>query len=228
MSRSLSEDYNNPNLFEENKAGEYTYTTNTTGGKTASGSLALDSDMARDAKAQTLAGGDSRREGGHEWGADDGGHLIGARFGGATGEENLTAQNRNLNRSGYKQMENRWAEHLDNGDKVYVNVETDSADRPNAYMGYAIYEDKFGRRTCETFHYVNESKYEMAEIESDFEENVAQEDAAAYAGSFDDMESGYHGADYLGDCDLADYDKGSEDSYTTFVSSETEHSASME
>ena len=182
MSGSLHDDLHNPYLFDENEAGEYTYSESSTGGKTAEGSLKLDSDPARDAKAQSSAGGDLRRDGDHEWGADDGGHIIGARFGGETGEENLTAQNRNLNRGGYKSAENDWANHLKSGDKVYVHMETDSADRPNAYMGYAIFEDKEGNRTFETYHFVNESRDSVEQWEDE-----AAEYEAAHPEDFEDM-----------------------------------------
>ena len=135
MSRKLSEDLHNPYLFSEYKAGEYEYEVSADG-KSATGSLKIAEDPERDSKAQASAGGEFRRDKNHEWGADDGGHLIGARFGGETGEENLTAQNRNLNRSDYKQMENDWAARLEDGEKVFVHIETDGVERPNAYMGY--------------------------------------------------------------------------------------------
>ena len=188
MSRNLSEDLNNPYLFSEYKSGEYEYEVSADG-KSATGSLKIADAPERDSKAQASAGGDFRRSKDHEWGADDGGHLIGARFGGETGEENLTAQNRNLNRSDYKQMENDWAARLENGEKVFVHIETDGAERPNAYMGYAIYESPDGTRDFETFHMVNESRSEVArweeeaaewdESEADqFEETIEAEETA--------------------------------------------------
>lgn len=169
MSRKLSDDLNNPYLFSEHQAGVYEYGENGVGGKTATGSLRIAEDPSRDGKAQSAAGGENRRGNDHEWGADDGGHLIGARFGGETGEANLTAQNRNLNRSDYKHMENEWAAHLEAGDKVFVHIETDDAQRPNAYMGYVIYESPDGTRDYDTFHMVNESRSEIAQWEADAE-----------------------------------------------------------
>jgi len=166
-SGSFSDDLNNPNLFSEHQKGVYTYGESSTGGKTATGSLQLVEDPIRNGKAQAAAGGDVRRSNSHKWGADDGGHLIGARFGGETGDVNLTAQNRNLNRGDYKQLENSWAAHLEAGDKVFVHIETDNARRPNAYMGYAIYESPDGIRTYDTFHMVNESRSEIALWEAD-------------------------------------------------------------
>ena len=194
MARSMSEDLNNPYLFSENQAGVYTYETNEYG-KTATGQLTLSQDPVRDSKAQGAAGGEQRRQSGHDWGADDGGHLIGARFGGSTGEENLTAQNRNLNRSDYKAMENEWAGHLEAGDKVLVHIETDGAERPNAYMGYVIYEAPDGSRSLDTFHMVNESRTEVAK----WEEEAAQAEAESYLGSAA-SQSGT--VDYTGGLDL--------------------------
>ena len=160
MSRSLHDDLNNPDLFTENEAGNYQYGTLEGGGKTASGSLRLSGSPSRDSQAQASAGGDARRGKDHDWGPDDGGHLIGARFDGSPGEENLTAQSRNLNRSDYKRMENEWAEHLENGDKVFVSIETDAGDRPTAYMGYVIYESPDGTRDWDAFSFTNESRSE--------------------------------------------------------------------
>lgn len=169
MPRSLSEDLNNPNLFVDNKPGVYTYSNDNGYGKTAYGSLQLTDNPKRDAKAQAAAGGDKRRGQDHEWGPDDGGHLIGARFGGETGEVNLTAQNRSLNRGDYKKMENEWANHLEANDKVFVNIEADDELRPNAYMGYVIYEAPDGTRTHDTFHMLNESREEIAQWEAEAE-----------------------------------------------------------
>lgn len=196
MSRSLLEDLNNPNLFKDNHEGEYDYGELEIGGKYATGSLKIADEPSRDSVAQSQAGGDLRRASDHDWGADDGGHLIGARFGGETGEENLTAQNRNLNRGSYKRAENDWAQHLEKGDKVFVHIETDSADRPNAYMGYAIYESPSGERTFETYHFVNESQNSIAQWEQDAAEVEATH-----------PELGEHFSSetsYLGDVDATD------------------------
>ncbi len=167
MGRSLSEDLHDPELFAKNPPGEYTYGINSVGGKYACGTLAVSSAPQRDGKAQAAAGGENRRGSDSEYGVDDGGHLIAAYFGGASGPENLTAQDRNLNRSTYKAMERSWADHVKDGDKVFVYVDTDRADRPTAYMGYVIYEKSDGTREADTFHMVNESKSEIAKWEED-------------------------------------------------------------
>lgn len=198
MSRKLSDDLYNPYLFSEHQEGVYKYGENGVGGKTATGSLRIAEDPSRDGKAQSAAGGENRRGNDHEWGTDDGGHLIGARFGGETGEVNLTAQNRNLNRSDYKHMENEWAAHLEAGDKVFVHIETDDAQRPNAYMGYVIYESPDGTRDYDTFHMVNESRSEIAQWEADAE---AFETSQSYSdiGSKTQENRSYIATDYIGE-----------------------------
>lgn len=156
--RSLGEDLADPELFATRAAGDYTYT-HAEWGKAASGILELCDDPERDALAQREAGGDERRL------DDDGGHLIGARFGGAPGSENLDAQNRQVNRGDYKAVENSWARSLEDGDQVFVDVETfktEGSDRPAAFMGYSITEHSDGSRVCETFLLPNESKTEQA------------------------------------------------------------------
>lgn len=151
------DDLNNPALFEENEPGQYSYTQDSSC-KAAYGQLRLSDSPERDPAAQAQAGGESRRQ------DDEGGHMIGARFGGAPGEENLTAQNRNLNRSAYKKMENEWAESLEKNDKVFVRVEShmDGSERPTSYSGYYITEhtDEQGNvsRESQYFSFINESR----------------------------------------------------------------------
>lgn len=184
----VQEDLNNPDLFKEHAPGDYRYT-ETVYGKTASGQLTLDAEVHRDATAQRTAGGEDRRTTGNEYGVDDGGHLIGARFGGSAGAENLTPQDRNINRGQYKHLENGWAEHLAAGDKVYVNIESytgDESNRPTNYMGYAIIEhcDENGNTTrdVEYFSVNNENQTEQgkwAETEANYyadHPEAAQED----------------------------------------------------
>ena len=170
MSRNLSEDLNNPYLFIENKPGDYQYGINESGGKNASGFLCFADRVERDRKSQLQAGHSYRRKKDHMWGVDDGGHLIGARFGGSSGDENLTAQDRNVNRGTYNKLENewaKWAKNLDNGYKVFVHIETDHPDRPNAYMGYMIYEMPNGKRGHETFSIMNENNKQQSQWELD-------------------------------------------------------------
>lgn len=178
MARSLAEDLRDPSLFKANRKGEYSYSVIPGSGKAASGVLTLSEASVRDPRAQAAAGGQDRRQTGHEWGSDDGGHLIGARFGGSPYEENLTPQNSNLNRQDYKRMEDSWAAYLDQGEgyKVFVNIESYGENRPSAYMGYAIFEDPDGERHYETYSYTNESRKELEAIDDDLQEYERSED----------------------------------------------------
>lgn len=94
--------------------------------------------------------------------------MIGTRFGGSPKLENIDAQNRNLNRGGYKSEENSWATCLEEGNKVFVNVDTyksNGADRPSAYMGYKIEEDTEGNRSWDDFFFINVSRQEQEKWE---------------------------------------------------------------
>lgn len=222
MSRSLIQDLNNPNLFIENKKGKYSYADNQSNSKSAFGNLRLTDEIHRSNKAQLEAGGDARRERGNEWGADDGGHLIGARFGGSPFEENLTAQNRNLNRQDYKLLENKWADHLKQGDgyNVFVNVETYGEDRPDAYMGYAIYEYPDGTRTFETFNYTNEGRLEQSNWDEEFDDYIQNSDYDSRDLFEEHSLAGAEGANYSGEY-AEDYgDELSEDKGKAFQYSE--------
>ena len=154
--------FSDDELFEENNCGEYQYK-ETEFGKCAEGELLLSDEVARSAYNQRNAGGEYRRS------DDDGGHLIGNRFGGSSDMENLFPQNRNLNRGAYKALENEWEQLLEADKKVYVNIETydgSGAERPNTVMGHYIVEDSDGKRTWEAFSFPNESK----EIQEEWDE----------------------------------------------------------
>lgn len=158
--RSLIDDITNPDLFKENIPGEYTFTV-LENGKIASGVLELCDNPERDAAAQKAAGGSFRKE------DDDGGHLIGARFGGESIEENLEAQNRQLNRGEFKAFENDLAKSIREGDKVFVNYEAirpEGSERPSIYMGYAIKEHPDGSRDSESFFFPNMSEQEQKDL----------------------------------------------------------------
>ncbi len=82
----------------------------------------------RSAKAQLQAGGPDRLA------TDEGGHYIGRRFNGPLDELNHFAQDRNLNRSAYKTMENKWQRALDRGSAVRVTITAEYLEgslRPN-------------------------------------------------------------------------------------------------
>lgn len=157
---SLSEAFSDPKLFERNESGEYTYQSNEYG-KTAFGSLDLTDHPQRNSAAQRAAGGVDREP------MDDGGHLIGARFRGSGGDENLEAQNRNVNRSDYKQMENEWAKDMKEDSHVYAHIETyhqEGSERPDVFMGYSITENKDGIREWDAFSFENISHSEQEEF----------------------------------------------------------------
>lgn len=154
-------------LFEENDSDEYQYK-ETEFGKSAEGELFLSDEVTRSAYNQRNVGGEYRRS------DDDGGHLIGNRFGGSSDIENLFPQNSNLNRGAYKTLENEWERLLEDDKKVYVNVETydgNGAERPNTIMGHYIIEDADGKRRWETFSFPNESNATQDEWQETKEED---------------------------------------------------------
>lgn len=163
-----SEAMDDPELFSKYSSGEYRYNEDEYG-KSAYGILELEDNPQRNSTAQLTAGGESRRF------DDDGGHLIGARFGGEIGQENLEAQNSNLNRGTFKQLENSWASSLKDGEKVFANIETfknEDSDRPEAFMGYAITEKADGSRDLDAFSFQNESAPTQSEWNLEFNEIV--------------------------------------------------------
>ena len=119
----------------------------------AEGELHLaESDRVRNAAAQREAGHDSRDA------ADDGGHLIGTRFGGSPGLENLVAQNRVCNRRDYKSMENEWAHQLELGNQVRVRIEPvyrGDSERPTYLTGSYTITRPDGSHITEEFSFTN-------------------------------------------------------------------------
>jgi uncharacterized Zn-binding protein involved in type VI secretion len=111
----------------------YKYTTDAEGRiKSVEGNLKLDK-AERDKYAQLVAGeGDGRLPG------DQGGHLIGAQFGGYKGAENLTPMAEEINKTTGKwgAMEANWANELKAGSSVEVKIEaiyTDSSARASSF-----------------------------------------------------------------------------------------------
>lgn len=122
----------------------------------AYGELRLTDDPQRDNKAQREAGGASRQPG------DDGGHYIGTRFGGSPGAENLFAQNQVVNRSDYKRLENSWARDLQQGNRVFVSVESSypgSQDRPAVLSGTYTVVRPDGSTFTDHFSFTNENMH---------------------------------------------------------------------
>ena len=113
----------------------------------------------RDTSAQLKAGGEFRRD------TDEGGHLIGSRFGGSGELNNLIAQNRFINRSAYKTFENAWADELESGNDVHVKIEPyyqEKTKRPHAIMGRYTITDQRGQKQEEVFSLTNENLNEKS------------------------------------------------------------------
>ena len=122
----------------------------------------------RDTSAQLKAGGEFRRD------TDEGGHLIGSRFGGSGELNNLIAQNRFINRSAYKTFENAWADELESGNDVHVKIEPyyqEKTKRPHAIMGRYTITDQRGQKQEEVFSLTNENlneeEFELSEEADD-------------------------------------------------------------
>lgn len=155
---SFGELLDDPELFERFAEGDYTYETNAYG-KHAYGSL-INETGERDVYAQQTLPGKPR--------GYDGSHLIANRYHGAGGHENLDAGTISLNRGAYKSIENEWGRNLDEGEKVYVDVQTyhtNGSPVPDAWMGYSISEGVDGKRSWEAFSLTNASKAELEEWE---------------------------------------------------------------
>lgn len=169
-STSFSEKLDDVSLFERT---DYNYT-ETDYGKHADGVLELNESVKRNSKNQREVGDADRRI------DDDGGHLIGNRFGGSSEKENLFPQNRNMNRGGYKRVENSWAQELEKGDKCFVSVDTFSrneSERPDTVMAFSITEDSRGNRHWDTYSSPNESRgfLEQLDVEtSTFEDEIGE------------------------------------------------------
>lgn len=70
----------------------------------------------RSRSAQANAGKPDRRT------TDDGGHFIAARFNGPRKWFNHFAQDANFNRGAYRALENRWADAIGSGQRVFVDI----------------------------------------------------------------------------------------------------------
>ena len=152
----------------------------------ASGELHLVDDSIRDPDAQLAVGGDDRAL------TDDGGHLIGARFGGSPGLENMVAENSFINRSQFKRLENAWARDLEAGNRVLVDIEPYyevDGQRPTHITGSYTVVRPDGSSFKEHFSFTNED-LRAPEFQSDFDDfgygagdtynNLSEADQLAY------------------------------------------------
>lgn len=74
---------------------------------------------------------------GYEQKGDDRGHIIGDRFNGSNGLENIIPQDANINRIDYKNFENQLADEIKNGKEVYLKNELlyeENSRRPYALL----------------------------------------------------------------------------------------------
>lgn len=79
---------------------------------------------------------------------DQGGHVIGHRFVKDQGLKNLFPQNGNFNVSAYKTLENEWADWIDSGHEVHIDVSLSPQlqDRPDTVrVSYEVIEPATGR-----------------------------------------------------------------------------------
>lgn len=110
----------------------YTYHTDSKGRpKSAEGQLHLSESSRRPIRPSIdEVGRGCQKEG------DQRGHLIGDRFGGSSGLENLVAMDGNVNQGDYKVIENRCAKALSQGKSAFYKVEPrykDDSKRPSAF-----------------------------------------------------------------------------------------------
>ncbi|BDZ50325.1 hypothetical protein GCM10025867_25660 [Frondihabitans sucicola] len=90
-------------------------------------------DRARHNGQQVKAGGVDR-----QW-FDDGGHFFGTVFGGPGEGVNITAQWSHLNRGSFRDLESSWADTIDEGGAVHVEIDVKypgESLRPEAYTVY--------------------------------------------------------------------------------------------
>lgn len=81
---------------------------------------------------------------------DQGGHLIGNRFGGVSERINLVPMDSNINQRFFKEMEDEWAKEIELGKKVWVDIKIEyegKSYRPRRFIvNYTIDGEKHHRR----------------------------------------------------------------------------------
>lgn len=147
----------------------------------AGGDLRLEEGI-RNQSAQLQAGGADRRS------DDDGGHLIGARFGGAGDLDNLVAENCKVNRGVFKTLEDEWADELEKGNQVHVEIQPqyqNMTERPHIIMGTAEFSNGEGTYT-DYFSITNEN---LESEEFAFDDTFRNE--SEYPNVMDDIQDEY-------------------------------------
>lgn len=116
---------------EQYEVNNYSYETDRYGRiKRCEGILRLEEGK-RNTAHQTRAGGEYRLEN------DEGGHLIGRRFGGSERVDNLVPMEYDVNHHEYKELEDDWAEELKKDNKVDVQIRCkyeEESTRPSTFI----------------------------------------------------------------------------------------------
>lgn len=116
---------------ENYEVNNYSYETDRYGRiKRCEGTLRLEEGK-RNTAHQIRAGEEYRLEN------DEGGHLIGARFGGSEKIDNIVPMDYDVNHHEYKDIEDDWAEQLKKNNKVYVKIDCvyeGESTRPTAFI----------------------------------------------------------------------------------------------
>lgn len=132
---------------EQYEVNHYSYETDRYGRiKRCEGTLRLE-DGKRNTDHQAKAGGEYRLE------TDEGGHLIGRRFGGSEKIDNIVPMDGHVNRIEYKELEDDWAQELQKGNNVDVKVRCkyeEGSTRPTAFVVKYKVTDQEGFTRSET------------------------------------------------------------------------------
>lgn len=137
--------FNEDGSLKENEnyeANQYFYQTDEHGRlESCAGNLRLEKGT-RNEQAQREVGGEDREE------YDDGGHLIASRFGGSGEIDNLVPMSQDINRPGgeWYELEDSWADELDKGNEVnvqiYIEYDDDESQRPSGFDVMYTVKDK--------------------------------------------------------------------------------------
>lgn len=139
---------------EQYEANQYRYETDRYGRiRECEGTLRLEEGK-RNTAHQTKAGGEYRLV------QDEGGHLIGTRFGGSEKVDNIVPMDYHVNRYEYKNLEDEWADELKKGNQVDVKIrckyEEESARPTDFVVKYKVTEqDGFVRNETRVIHNPN-------------------------------------------------------------------------
>ena len=99
---------------------------------------------------------------------DQGGHMFAHRFGKDQGPKNLVPQNGDLNNNAWGHMENEWADWIQSGRRVEVEIQATpaGAPRPDAFhVTYDVVDPKTGKVLySKTKRFLNEAGQEFDRV----------------------------------------------------------------